>query len=80
MHMIRDEERDMATNDELVEIGQKLDEASAELGGLPAQILELLAQVGDQADPDLVASIKAKAQALADIVPNAPVDPPVEDA
>ncbi len=63
----------MATNDELAAINDKLTEAATEI---PAKLDELLAQVGDVADPALVAEIKAKAQALADIVPNP--EPPVE--
>ena len=74
----RNTEADMATNDELQAIGAKLDEAAAELSGLPAQIEELLAQVGDQADPALVASLRSKAEALASIVPNPEPEPTPE--
>lgn len=66
----------MATNEELTEIGAKLDEAQAELQDLPAQIEALIAAAGDQADPALVASLRAKAERLANIVPNAPVETP----
>lgn len=68
-------EADMATNDELSAINDALTEAATEI---PAKLDELLAQVGDAADPALVAEIKAKAQALADLVPNEVVEPPVD--
>ncbi len=68
----------MTVNQELQEIGAKLDEAATELSGLPAQIDELIAQVGETADPELVASIKSKADLLANIVPNAPIQTPTE--
>lgn len=73
-------EEDMATNDELTEIGRQLDEAQNELQDLPGQIEALIAAAGDQADPALVASLREKATRLANIVPNAPapVDPPVD--
>jgi len=64
-------EEDMATNDELATIKAQLTEASTEI---PAKLDELLAQVGDQADPALVAEIKTLSAGLADIVPNVPVD------
>ena len=58
----------MTTNEELATINAKLTEASTEI---PALIAQLVAQVGDAADPALVEAIKAQAQGLADIVPDA---------
>lgn len=64
----------MTQNDELTAIKELLVEASTEV---PAKIDELLAAVeaGQPVDPALVAEIKALSQGLADIVPNAPVEP-----
>ena len=72
----------MANNQELQDVRALLQEASTEI---PAKLDELLAQVGDAADPALVAEIKGLAGNLAGIVPNVPVDEtldpePVEDA
>ena len=61
----------MATNDELKGIRDSLQEASTEI---PAKLDELLAQVGDAADPALVAEIRSLAGGLAGIVPNAPAE------
>jgi chromosome segregation ATPase len=83
LHAIHNELRlirrnSVATNEELQEIAAKLDEATAELSGLPAEIAALVAQVesGQTVDPELLASVKAKAQTLADIVPNKPEPEP----
>lgn len=71
------QENQVATNDELQGINAKLTEAGTEI---PALLEQLVSQVGDQADPALVAEIKAKATALADIVPNAePVPEPAPE-
>lgn len=69
----------MAQNEDLQDIIANQAEASAELGGLPGKIEELLAQVeaGETVDPELLAAAKAGAAALAAIVPN--VEPPVVD-
>jgi hypothetical protein len=67
----------MATNDDLTDIRNNLAEASTEL---TTKIDELTAQLGDQADPALVADIKARAAALADIVPDSEPDAPPADA
>lgn len=71
----------MSTNDELKDVDAKLTEAATEI---PAKIDELIAQAGDAVDPALVADLKAKASALADIVPNAESAPepeaPAEEA
>lgn len=66
-------EADMATNDELKALNDTLTEAATEI---PALINQLIEAAGDQADPELIATARAKAQALADIVPNP--EPPVE--
>lgn len=75
----------VSANEELATIKSSLTEATTEI---VAKIDELLGQVGDTADPALVAEVKLLAQGLADIVPNpepepepeTPVDgePPVE--
>lgn len=63
----------MAVNDDLTQVKTLLDEAATEI---VAKIDELTAQAGDAVDPALVADLKARAQGLADIVPNAPAEPP----
>lgn len=72
----------MSTNDELAGIQADLTEALTEIpaliGTLNDKIDQLLDQAGDTVDAALVASIKADAQTLADIVPNVPA-PPVDE-
>jgi hypothetical protein len=66
----------MAVNDDLAQVKTLLGEAGTEIS---AKLDELASQVGDAADPALVAEIKARAQGLADIVPNVPAEePPAE--
>lgn len=65
----------MSTNEELASVRALLVEASTEI---PAKIDLLLAQVGDQADPALVADIKSLATGLANIVPNPEPEAPAE--
>lgn len=62
----------MATNDDLQEVKANLAEASTEI---VAKIDELVAQAGDAVDPQLVSEVKELSQGLADIVPDAPVEP-----
>lgn len=62
----------MVTNDDLAEIKGNLAEASTEI---VAKIDELIAQAGDAVDPQLVSDVKGLARGLADIVPDAPVEP-----
>lgn len=64
IHEIKD--TTMSTNQELDDVRALLVEASQEI---PAKLDTLLAQVGDAADPALVAEIKDLATGLANIVP-----------
>lgn len=68
---------DMTTNDELATIKSNLTEATTELD---AKIAELTAAVeaGETVDPQLLADVRSLSQGLADIVPDAPAEPPAE--
>ena len=60
----------MGINEELSAINASLAEAADEIVGKIAQ-LEAVAAAGEVADPALLAEVRARASALADVVPNA---------
>jgi hypothetical protein len=70
---------EMSANEDLTQIKADLAEAYSELSGLPAKIVELVAQVEGNAantvDPQLLADVKSGAEALAGVVPNETPDP-----